>query len=111
MCPYIPTPYPETMRQSAQHDKVWPFISCSLVPQVLCQVDTADGNPSFHLVEVASQNQAQMTSILQTVSAHLNNLDKQFHTEKQDAALGAVLKVAASTPSASGGVMKTVWRQ
>lgn len=99
------------MHYLAQHDKLWPFISCSLVPQVLCQVDTADGNPSFDLVEVARQNQEQMTTILQTVSAHLNNLDKQFHAEKQDAALGAVLKVATSTPSASGGVMKTVWRQ
>ena len=86
-------------------------MSCSRVPQVLCQVDTADGNPSFDLVEVASQNQAQMTSILQTVFAHLTHLDKQFQAEKQDAALGAVLKVVTSTISLSGGVMRTVRRQ
>ncbi len=63
------------------------------VMQVLCQVDAADGSPSFDLKEVASQNEAQMANILQTVSAHLNSLDKQFHAQKDDAAFGEVLQV------------------
>ena len=61
--------------------------------QVLCQVDAADGSPSFDLKEVASQNEAQMANILQTVSAHLNSLDRQFHAQKDDAAFGEVLQV------------------
>jgi hypothetical protein len=90
---------------------VWAFVTSSLVSQVLCRVDTADGNHSFDLVEVASQSQAQMTSILQTVSERLNHLDKQLKAEEQDAALGAVLKVAPSIPLVSGSVENLVWRQ
>ena len=56
-------------------------------------MDAADGSPSFDLKEVASQNEAQMANILQTVSAHLNSLDKQFHAQKDDAAFGEVLQV------------------
>ena len=68
--------------------------------QVLCQVDATDGNPAFDLNEVASRSEVQMTAVLQTVSAHLNSLDKQFHAEMADAGFGELLQVTAGPSTA-----------
>lgn len=68
---------------------------------MLCQVDCTDGSPSFDLNEVASQNEADMAAVLQTVSMHLNSLDKQFQAEKTDAAFAEVLQVTHTSPSPS----------
>lgn len=67
--------------------------------QVLCHVDATDGSPSFDLNEVASQNEEQMAAVLQSVSTHLNSLDKQLHAEEADAAFGEVLQVRHAMPS------------
>lgn len=72
--------------------------------QVLRQVDAADGSPSFDLNKVASQNEAQVAAVLQTVSAHLNSLDRQFHAERVDTTVEEIFQVllAHSTPVCFG---------
>ena len=72
---------------------------CPTLPQVLCKIDAADGHPNFDLDKVAGQSEAQMATILHSVSAHLNDLDRSFHAENHDAAFRDILKVTHCCPA------------
>lgn len=72
---------------------------CPSLLQVLCKVDAADGHPSFDLDEVAGQSEAQMATILHSMSTHLNDLDKSFHADNHDAAFRDILKVTDCCPA------------
>lgn len=86
------------LRSSAPPALITPIVCPSLM-QVLCKIDAADGLPSFDMDEVAGQSEAQMATILHSVSAHLNELDRSFHAENHDAAFHDILKVMHCCPA------------